>query len=148
MDINTLLEHAAGVIRALPEMAAMPVIEVHKGNLFNKLQTAVAKTRFAVLVGWNGFRSRSNSSKTIVGDTDLVIEVWEKPVVALRGTEPANQDGGLRLLPTARLIANAVNLSQPPGQSPIVFREISSVMEPSPGVISCNVTFAVSNSTL
>lgn len=138
MDINTLLEHAAGVIRALPEMAAMPVIEVHKGNLFNKLQTAVAKTRFAVLVGWNGFRSRSNSSKTIVGDTDLVIEVWEKPVV----------DGGLRLLPTARLIANAVNLSQPPGQSPIVFREISPVMEPSPGVISCNVTFAVSNSTL
>ena len=138
MDINTLLEHAAGVIRALPEMAALPVIEVHKGNLFNKLQTAVAKTRYAVLVGWNGFRARSNSSKTIVGDTNLVIEVWEKPVV----------DGELKLLPTARLIANAVNLSQPPGQSPIVFREISSVMEPSPGVISCNVTFAVSNSTL
>lgn len=138
MNINTLLEHAAGVIRALPEMAAMPVIEVHKGNLFNKLQTAVAKTRYAVLVGWNGFRARSNSSKTIVGDTNLVIEVWEKPVV----------DGELKLLPTARLIANAVNLSQPPGQSPIVFREISPVMEPSPGVISCNVTFAVSNSTL
>lgn len=138
MDVNTLLEHAAGVIRALPEMAALPVIEVHKGNLFNKLQLAVAKTRYAVLVGWNGFRARSNSSKTIVGDTNLVIEVWEKPVV----------DGELKLLPTARLIANAVNLSQPPGQSPIVFREISPVMEPSPGVISCNVTFAVSNSTL
>lgn len=138
MDVNTLLEHAAGVIRALPEMAALPVIEVHKGNLLNKLQLAVAKTRYAVLVGWNGFRARSNSSKTIVGDTNLVIEVWEKPVV----------DGELKLLPTARLIANAVNLSQPPGQSPIVFREISPVMEPSPGVISCNVTFAVSNSTL
>lgn len=140
MEIDKIIEHAAKVLRALPEMADVPVIEVHKGNVFNKLQIAVAKTYFAVLVGWNGFRARSNSSRTIVGDTNLVIEVYEKPVV--------NQQDGLRLLPAARLIANAVNLSQPPGQSPIVFREISQVMEPSPGVISTNITFGVSNSTL
>ena len=140
MEIDEIIEHAAQVLRALPEMADVPVIEVHKGNAFNKLQIAVAKTCFAVLVGWNGFRARSNSSRTIVGDTNLVIEVYEKPVV--------NQKDGPRLLPAARLIANAVNLSQPAGQSPIVFREISTVMEPSPGVISTNVTFDVSNSTL
>ena len=140
MDINTIIEHAAKVIRDLPEMAGVPVIEVHKGNVANALDIAVAKQRFAVLVGWNGFKARSNSSKTIVGDTALVVDIFEKPLI--------NQNETPRLLPTARLIANAVNLSQPPGQSPIVFSDIAAVSEPAPGIISTTVTFNVSNSTL
>ena len=140
MDINSIIEHAAKIIRALPEMADVPVIEVHKGNVANALDIAVAKQRFAVLVGWNGFKARSNSSKTIVGDTALVVDIFEKPLI--------NKDGCLRLLPSARLIANAVNLSQPPGQSPIVFSDIAPVSEPAPGIISTTVTFNVSNSTL
>lgn len=146
MDINAIIEHAAATVRALPEMADVPVIEVHKGNVLKNLEIAVAKTRFAVLAGWNGFKARSNSSKTIIGDTNLVIEIFEMPLVNAGGVTP---DGdGPKLLPAARLIANAVNLSQPPGQSPIVFREITPVSEPRPGTISTNVTFDVSNSTL
>lgn len=146
MDINAIIEHAAATVRALPEMADVPVIEVHKGNVVKNLEIAVTKTRFAVLVGWNGFRARSNSSKTIVGDTNLVIEIFEMPLVNAGGVTP--DGGGPKLLLAARLIANAVNLSQPPGQSPIVFREITPVSEPRPGTISTNVTFDVSNSTL
>lgn len=140
MDINAIIEHAAATIRAMPEMNAVPVIEVHKGNVMNALEIAVSKQRFAVVVGWNGFKSKSNSSKTIVGDTPLVVEVFEKPLI--------NDKDGPKLLPAARAIAYAVNLSQPPGQSPIVFREITPVSEPRPGTISTNVTFDVSNSTL
>ena len=140
MDINSIIEHAAKVIRALPEMADVPVIEVHKGNVANALDIAIAKQRFAILVGWNGFRARSNSSKTIVGDTALVVDIFEKPLI--------NKDGCLRLLPAARAIALAVNLSQPPGQSPIVFSDIAPVAEPSPGIISTTITFNASNSTL
>ena len=140
MDINTLIEHAAEVIRAIPAMADQPVIEVHKGNVANALNIAIGKQRFAVLVGWNGFKAKSNSSKTIVGDTSLAVDVFEKPLV--------NQENALHLLDAARLIANAVNLSQPPGQSPIVFREITQVAEPAPGIISTTVNFDVSNSTL
>lgn len=140
MDINSIIEHSANVIREIPEMADVPVIEVHKGNVVNALDIAVAKQCFAVLVGWNGFRARSNSSKTIVGDTALTVDIFEKPVI--------NAKNALRLLSSARLIANAVNLSQPPGQSPIVFSDISPVTEPAPGVISTTVTFNVSNSTL
>ena len=141
MDVNELIEQAAEVIRAIPEMADQPVIEVHKGDVSKNLAIAIAKTRFAVLVGWNGFKAKSNSSKTIVGDANLVVELFERPVVNA-------PDGGLKLLPAARLVANAVNLSQPPGQSPIVFREITPVTEPSPGLISCNVIFSANNTTL
>ena len=146
MDINAILEHTAATIRAIPEMAGVDVLEVHKGNVANKLEIAVAQQRFAVLVGWNGFKSRSNSSKTIVGDTTLTVDIFEKPVITRevngsRGRSPS-------LLDAARIIANAVNLSQPPGQSPIVFRSIDPVSEPRPGVISTTVNFDVSNSTL
>ena len=141
MDVNELIEQAAGVVRAIPEMADQPVIEVHKGDVSKNLEIAIAKTRFAVLVGWNGFKAKSNSSKTIVGDANLVVELFERPVVSSTG-------GGLKLLPAARLVGNAVNLSQPPGQSPIVFREITPVTEPSPGLISCNVVFEARNTTL
>jgi len=141
MDVNELIEQAAEVVRAIPEMADQPVIEVHKGDVAKNLEIAIAKTRFAVLVGWNGFKAKSNSSKTIVGDANLVVELFERPVVSSTG-------GGLKLLPAARLVGNAVNLSQPPGQSPIVFREITPVTEPSPGLISCNVIFAANNTTL
>ena len=141
MDVNELIEQAAEVVRAIPEMADQPVIEVHKGDVSRSLEIAIAKTRFAVLVGWNGFKAKSNSSKTIVGDANLVVELFERPVVSSTG-------GGLKLLPAARLVGNAVNLSQPPGQSPIVFREITPVTEPSPGLISCNVIFAANNTTL
>lgn len=146
MDINTLIEHAAATIRAIPEMADVPVIEVHKGNVVKNLEIAVAKTRFAVLVGWNGFKARSNSSKTIVGATNLVVEIYEMPLINAGGV--AHGDDGPKLLPAARAIALAVNLSQPPGQSPIVFSEITPVTEPRPGTISTNVIFTVSNSTL
>lgn len=146
LEINAIIEHAAATIRAMPEMNAVPVIEVHKGNVVKNLEIAVAKTRFAVLVGWNGFKARSNSSKTIVGDTNLVIEIFEMPLINAGGV--AHGDAGPRLLPAARAIANAVNLSQPPSQSPIVFSEIAPVSEPRPGTISTNVIFSVSNSTL
>ena len=139
-DINSIIENAAETIRAMPEMNGVPVIEVHKGNVMNALEIAVSKQRFAVVVSWNGFKSKSNSSKTIVGDTPLVVEVFEKPLI--------NDKDGPKLLPAARAIALAVNLSQPPGQSPIVFSEIAPVSEPRPGTISTNVIFNVSNSTL
>ena len=146
MDVNELIEQAAEVIRAIPEMADQPVIEVHKGDVSKNLEIAIAKTRFAVLVGWNGFKAKSNSSKTIVGDANLVVELFERPLIAAGGAAESGQ--GLTLLPAARLVANAVNLSQPPGQSPIVFREITPVTEPLPGLISCNVVFAANNTTL
>ena len=145
MDINSIIENAAATIRAIPEMAGVDVIEVHNGNVANKLEISVAQQRFAVLVGWNGFKSRSNSSKTIVGDTTLTVDIFEKPVIT-QGV--AGGHIGPTLLDAARIIANAVNLSQPPGQSPIVFRSIDPVSEPRPGVISTTVNFDVSNSTL
>jgi len=146
MDINTLIEHAAATIRAMPEMNGVPVIEVHKGNVVKNLEIAVAKTRFAVLVGWNGFKARSNSSKRILGNTNLVVEIFEMPLINAGGV--AHGDNGPKLLEAARAIANAVNLSQPPGQSPIVFSEITPVTEPRPGTISTNVIFEVSDSVL
>ena len=146
MDINTLIEHAAATIRAMPEMNGVPVIEVHKGNVVKNLEIAVAKTRFAVLVGWNGFKARSNSSKRILGNTNLVVEIFEMPLINAGGV--AHGDNGPKLLEAARAIANAGNLSQPPGQSPIVFSEITPVTEPRPGTISTNVIFEVSDSVL
>ena len=140
IEIKAIIENAAATIRAMPDMEGVPVIEVHKGNVMNALEIAVNQQRFAVLVGWNGFKSKSNSSKTIVGDTSLVVEIFEKPLV--------NGKDGPKLLPSARAIALAVNLSQPPDQSPIVFSEIAPVSEPRPGTISTSVIFSVSNSTL
>lgn len=140
MSIDETVGAAADAIRAMPEMAGIAVIEDRKGDVAARLQAAVAKTRFAVLVGWNGFRARSGSSKTIVGDTSLVVEVFERPAV--------NGNAPIHLLDAARAIALAVNLSQPPGQSPIVFEEITPVDEPVPGMVTASVTFKVGNSTL
>ena len=140
MSIDETVGAAADAIRAMPEMAGIAVIEDRKGDVAARLQAAVAKTRFAVLVGWNGFRARSGSSNTIVGDTSLVVEVFERPAV--------NGNAPIHLLDAARAIALAVNLSQPPGQSPIVFEEITPVDEPVPGMVTASVTFKVGNSTL
>jgi hypothetical protein len=69
-------------------------------------------------------------------------------IVLINAGGVAHSDDGPKLLPAARAIAIAVNLSQPPGQSPIVFSEIAPVSEPRPGTISTSVIFTVSNSTL
>lgn len=140
MSIDETVGAAADAIRAMPEMAGIAVIEDRKGDVAARLQAAVAKTRFAVLVGWNGFRARSGSSNTIVGDTSLVVDIFERPAV--------NGNAPIHLLDAARAIALAVNLSQPPGQSPIVFEEITPVDEPVPGMVTASVTFKVGNSTL
>lgn len=137
MILDDLIEKTAEEARRIPCLAGRDVISIKKGDASAKLQSEIAKNRFAVLVGWNGFTNRADSCKTCYGTVTVVVEVFERPVVnrKLGGDVPT-------LLDAAQEIAKALNLYTPePGQSPLVLKRISPVAEIAQGVISCDVEF-------
>lgn len=137
MILDDLIEKTAEEARRIPCLAGRDVISMKKGDAAAKLQSEIAKNRFAVLVGWNGFTNRADSCKTCYGTVTVVVEVFERPVVnrKLGGDVPT-------LLDAAQEIAKALNLFTPePGQSPLVLKSISPVAEIAQGVISCDVEF-------
>lgn len=135
MNLNTLVERTAEAVVKIPCLAGIPVIVEEKGDTANKLQMAIAKTKFAVIVGWNGFESGANSSKTVYGKARIVVSVYEQPVVN-RKTE-----GAQTLLNAAQEIAKHLNLfSADGGNSPLVFRKITPVTELGDGkTVACDV---------
>ena len=137
MILDELIEKTAEEARRIPCLAGRNVISMKKGDASAKLQSDIAKNRFAVVVGWNGFTNRADSSKTCYGTVTVVVEVFERPVVnrKLGGDVPT-------LLDAAQEIAKALNLYTPaPGQSPLVLKSISRAAEIAQGVISCDVEF-------
>ena len=143
MILDDLIEKTAEEARRIPCLAGRDVISMKKGDASAKLQSEIAKNRFAVVIGWNGFTNRVDSCKTCYGTVTVVAEVFERPVVnrKLGGDVPT-------LLDAAQEIAKALNLYTPePGQSPLVLKLISPVAEIAQGVISCDVEFET-NATL
>ena len=143
MTLDDLIEKTAEEARRIPCLAGRDVISMKKGDASAKLQSEIAKNRFAVVIGWNGFTNRADSCKTCYGTVTVVVEVFERPVVnrKLGGDVPT-------LLDAAQEIAKALNLYTPaPGQSPLVLKRISPVAEIAQGVISCDVEFET-NATL
>lgn len=143
MILDDLIEKTAEEARRIPCLAGRDVISMKKGDASAKLQSEIAKNRFAVVIGWNGFTNRADSCKTCYGTVTVVVEVFERPVVnrKLGGDVPT-------LLDAAQEIAKALNLYTPaPGQSPLVLKRISPVAEIAQGVISCDVEFET-NATL
>ena len=143
MILDDLIEKTAEEARRIPCLAGRDVISMKKGDASAKLQSEIAKNRFAVVIGWNGFTNRADSCKTCYGTVTIVASVFERPVVnrKLGGDVPT-------LLDAAQEIAKALNLYTPePGQSPLVLKLISPVKEVATGVVSCDVEFET-NATL
>lgn len=135
MNLNTLVERAAEAVAKIPYLAGMPVIVEEKGDTANRLNVAIGKTKFAVVVGWNGFESGANSSRTVYGKARIVVSVYEQPVVNRR------VNGARTLLNAAQEIAKALNLfTAEGGNAPLVFRKITPVAELGDGkTVACDV---------
>ena len=139
MTLDDLIEMTVKEAQTIPCLAGRQVINEKKGDAAAKLQADVAKNRFAVVIGWNGFTNRADSCKTCYGTVGIVASVFERPAVNRNlGKAPT-------LLDSAQAIARHLNLYTPePGQSPLVLKRISSVQEVAQGVISCDVEFETS----
>lgn len=137
MNLQTLIERTAEEVGKIPYLTGAPVITEEKGDTSNELAVKLAKTKFAVIVGWNGFTSDANSSRVIYGTPKIVVSVYEMPVVNRRNA------GAPTLLNAAQEIAKALNLfSSDGGNAPLVFRRISPVQELGDGkTIACDVEF-------
>lgn len=143
MTLDELIENTVEETRQIPCLAGYPVINEKAGDATAKLQAAIGKNRFAVVIGWNGFTNRGDSCRTCYGTVTIVASVFERPVVnrKLGGDAPT-------VLDAAQEIAKALNLYTPaPGQSPLVLKRISPVQEVASGVVSCDIEFET-NATL
>lgn len=126
MEISDLANRAADALRGDPALAGLPVIVEEKGDAANALEIGIGKRRIAAVVGWDGFESDGNSSRTIFGTANLVVSVFEMPVVNRR------MGGGTTLLAAARAVAYALNLmcvEDGGGGSTLVFRRITPVQQ-------------------
>ncbi len=123
MTIKNLTEKAAELIAKDTVLAGVPVIVEDKGDVANALALAIARRRLAIVVAWSGFTSDGNSSRTIFGKSNLVVSVFEQPVLNRRSPN------FLHLLHAAARVAYALNLV-PLGDdsSPLVFKSIASVL--------------------
>lgn len=139
MILDDLIEKTVEEAMKIPCLVGRDVINEKVGDAVAKLQADIAKTRFAVVIGWNGFTNRADSCKTAFGDVSIVASVYERPVVNRKaGSAPA-------LLDAAQEIAKHLNLFTPDrSQSPLVLKRISPVAEIAQGVISCDVEFDTS----
>lgn len=138
MNLNDLISAAAAKLRTVPLFAGREVLEENKGDIASKLTQAVAKTNFAVVVAWNGFEPKTHGlpGKPIIGETTLVVSVFEKPVTNRRN------EGALTALDAAQQIGLELDLMKAPGMdSPLVFKRITPLQELSGGVISCDAEF-------
>ena len=137
MNIETLIEKTTEAVAAIPYLAGRPVITDERGDTSNELDKNIAKTNFAAIVGWNGYDADANSSKTVYGKVNVVVSLYERPVVNRKIT------GAPTLLNAAQEIAKAVNLFTAGGMnSPLVFTRITPVQELGDGkTIACDVHF-------
>ena len=139
MKLDDLIESTVMEAQKIPCLAGRQVINEKKGDAAAKLQADIAKNRFAVMIGWNGFTNRADSCKTCYGTVAVVASIFERPAVN------RNLGAAPTLLDTAQEMAKHLNLHTPePGQSPLVLKRISPVHEVAQGVISCDVEFETS----
>lgn len=140
MEIQDIVHLTAEQLRGEGYFADVPVIEEDVGDVPARLAADMGKRRLAVIVGWDGFTSRGDSSTVIFGEATVVVSVFEQPVVNRR------TEGAKTLLMTAREVASALHLFTVPGTSPLVFRKITPVQALTGGdrgVISCDVQFVI-----
>ena len=138
MNINELITRTSQRAKELPILAGVPVIDEDKGDVSNKLQSSVSKTKAAVIVGWDGFDADPTSSKTVFGTARVVVSVFEHPVVNRKGT------GAPTALNMAQEIAKELNIFKAgPDAAPLVFKKITPLNEIAGGVIACDVVFNV-----
>lgn len=136
MTLDGLMDSVAEEAAKIPALAGRRVISERKGDAAAKLQADVAKCRFAVLVGWNGFRNKADGCRTCYGTVTVTASVFERPTV-----NRSFEGGGPTALGAAQEIARRLHLYTPKGGAPLVLREITPVAEVAPGVISCDVEF-------
>lgn len=81
MNLQQLQNTVAEAVRRIPLLAGLPILEEDKGNLVEELNAAVAKMKFAVVVGTATFSSEARSSKQITGTASVEIDVFEQPTL-------------------------------------------------------------------
>lgn len=139
MNIQTLVEKVTDAIKALSNIKAaeIPVIAEEKGDVSTSLQTGIAKSRVAVIVGWSGFQNEATSSKTPFGSTTIVLSIFEQPLL-----NRAKKDA-VKALELAQELAREINLfSDSDLAYPLVFRRISPISELQDGkTITVDVEF-------
>lgn len=143
MTIHDLTEKAAALIAEDPFLAGVPVIVEDRGDVANRLALAVARRRLAIVVAWTGFAADGNSSRTIFGKSNLIVTVFEQPVLNRKASD------FIHLLAAAAHVAYALNLV-PLGDdsSPLVFKSIGGVNPYTENgensIVYTNVTFETS----
>lgn len=141
--IETIIADAAETLSKVECLRELPVIEEDKGDVSKNLEAALAKTRFAVVVGWNGFAPR------IVGDTapsgrpfgtaTIAVSLFEKPVVNRTNASAPT------ILAVAREVAVALdNAGTDEMEDLLHLKRITPISELDRGVVSCDVEFETS----
>lgn len=139
MNIQALVEKVTDAIKALSNIKAaeIPVIAEEKGDVATSLQTGIAKSRIAVVVGWSGFQNETSSSKTPFGSTTIILSIFEQPLLNRA------KKGAVKALELAQALAREINLfSDSDLAYPLVFRRISPISELQDGkTITVDVEF-------
>lgn len=141
MKIHEIVRDAADTIREIGILSRVAVIEEDKGNVATELESAVGRTNFAVVVGWDGFTPRivgeTAPHETPFGSVTIVATIFEKPVV-----NRANPSAP-RILQAAQEIAKALDGAASEDMDDVMhLRRISPVSEVErSGVVMCTVEF-------
>jgi len=148
MKVNDIVRETAETLREIPYLANVPVIEESKGDVSKTLEIKVAKSKVAVLVGWNGFTPKIQGDTALnglVGSTTIVISIFEKPVV-----NRVSENAPL-ILDMAQTIANELHNCASEGMdAPLFLKRITPIselrMDKDTSVVTCDVEFETTTS--
>ena len=148
MKIQEIISEAADTIRGIEYLAGVPVIEMDNGDVAKELELKVAKSKVAVLVGWNGFTPQIQGATApggLFGSTTVVVSVFERPVV-----NRSNQ-GAPTLLNMAQEIAKELHNAIAEGMdAPLHLKRITPISElaqdKDSSVVTCDVEFETKTS--
>jgi len=148
MKVQDIVRETAETIREIEYLAGVPVIETDKGDVSKELELKVAKSKVAVLVGWNGFTPQIQGATApgeLFGATTIVVSIFEKPV-----TNRVNASAPT-IMNIAQEIANALHGAAADGMdSPLFIKRITPISElvqdKDSSVVTCDVEFETKTS--
>lgn len=139
MNIHKLI---SDVIETLESACpGTPILSEDKGNIISSLQTEIAKTNRAIVVGTNGFTPHNTepglSESGTWGTLTIVVSIFE--------CVPYNRQSNSapKLYDLAAVVASTLNLAASEGMDDFLhIANISPVNDLGEGVISCEVSFS------
>jgi len=139
MKLNDIVHEAAVFLGKVKYLSGVPVIEEERGDVEKEVDIKIAQQQTAIIVGWSEFIPVKQSADVIVGDTQIVVSVFEN-ITNNRATEGSPTIGNIALA-----VAKALTYAKADGmECPLFLKEITKISElgeQGGGTVTCDVVF-------